>query len=111
MSPEMLAVATLAVTLVVALLVDRGAPNILESIAFGLESAAGWTVAGLRRSAAALRKRQRTIERAHRERMAGARRRKPSYDNVDAATVDDVATIDAATIDAAVSSGSSSAPA
>jgi hypothetical protein len=105
MSPEMLAVATLAVTLLVALLVDRGAPNILESIAFGLESAAGWTVAGLRRSAAALRNRQRSIERAHQQKMAGAKPVKAAYDSIDAAT------IDAATIDVAVSSGSSSAPA
>jgi hypothetical protein len=91
MSSEMAAIATLAITLVLALLVDRGAPNILESLAFGVEGAAAWTVTALRRSAAALRKRHAAIERAHRERMAGA----PQYNSTTAV----------------VSSGSSSAPA
>lgn len=72
MSPEIAAVATLAVTLALALLIDRGAPNILESIAFGLETASARTVSTLRRSATALRKRQATIEREHRERMTGS---------------------------------------
>ena len=72
MTPEIAAVATLVVTLALALLIDRGAPNILESIAFSLEAASVRTVSMLRRSATALRKRQATIEREHRERMAGS---------------------------------------
>jgi hypothetical protein len=54
-----------------------------------VESAAAWTVAALRRSAAALRNRQRAIERSHQERLTGT----PCY----------------TPIDAVVSSGSSSA--
>jgi hypothetical protein len=100
MNPAFLAIATLGTTLLVALLVDRGAPNILESIAFGLESAAGWTVTGLRRSAAALRSRQRSIEHAHQVRMAGVKTAKTCYNGVEVSA-----------IDVAVSSGSSSAAA
>ena len=91
MSPEITAFATLVVTLILALLIDRGAPNILESIAFGVESASACTVSALRRSAAALRNRHKAIERAHAERMAGEGTCRP--------------------IDAVISSGSTSAAA
>jgi len=80
MSPEIAAVATLVVTLALALLIDRGAPNVLESIAFSLEAASARTVATLRRSATALRNRQVKIEQEHRERMAGC----TSYISADA---------------------------
>ena len=72
MTPEIAAVATLVITLALALLIDRGAPNILESVAFSLETASARTVETLRRSATALRSRQATIEREHQERMAGS---------------------------------------
>ncbi len=74
MTPEIAAVATLVITLALALLIDRGAPNILESVAFSLETASARAVSTLRRSAAALRKRQATIEREHRARLAGPTR-------------------------------------
>src|SRR3954454_1548394 len=78
MSPEIAAVATLAVTLALALLIDRGAPNVMESIAFSLEAASARTVSTLRRSATALRMRQTTIEREHRARMAGSAHYSPA---------------------------------
>jgi hypothetical protein len=69
MSTEFAATAILALTFVLVAVVDRGVPNTLESIAFGIESAAEWTVTGLRRNAARLRERHRRIELEHQRRM------------------------------------------
>ena len=74
MSTEIAAVGTLVVTFLLVVLIDRGIPNALESIAFAVESAAERTVAALRKSAAALRKRHRAIELVNQQRLAGASR-------------------------------------
>jgi hypothetical protein len=74
MRVELVAVGTLAVTFLMAVLIDRGAPNILDSIAFGIERTAKWTAGALRRSAAALRRRYRRLELEHEERVAGSSR-------------------------------------
>jgi hypothetical protein len=71
MSPEIAAIVTLVITLILAVVVDRGVPNILESIAFVVEDISRWIVAMLRRSARGLRERHRSIEVANQKRMAG----------------------------------------
>ena len=72
MSTEFTATAILSLTLVLVAVIDRGIPNTVESLAFGIEAAAEWTVAALRRNAARLRERHRRIEIEHQERMARA---------------------------------------
>jgi hypothetical protein len=71
MSTEIAAIGTLAVTFILVVLIDRGIPNALESVAFAIENAAEFTVGALRRSARALRKRHRAIELANQQRLAG----------------------------------------
>ena len=73
MSSEVTAVATLVVTFLLAILIDRGVANILESIAWAVERSAESVVELLRRSAVLLRRRHRAIELAHQERLAGTR--------------------------------------
>jgi hypothetical protein len=74
MSTETAAIGTLAVTFILVVLIDRGIPNALESIAFAVESVAEFTVKALLNSAAALRRRHRTIELAHQQRLASRSR-------------------------------------
>jgi hypothetical protein len=77
MSPEITALTTLATILIFAVMVDRGVPNVLESIAFGIEGFAELTVTTLRRSSAALRKRHKSIELQNQERLRRGLRRGP----------------------------------
>jgi hypothetical protein len=69
MSSESLALGILASTLALALIIDRGVPNMMESAAFALETASRWLVAGLRRNAARLRERHRRIEMENQRRL------------------------------------------
>ena len=64
--------AVLVGTLLVIVLVDWGAPNTLEAVAFSIERHANWTVAALRSTAAKLRRRQRAIELENQARLGQA---------------------------------------
>ena len=59
----------LAITLALALAVDRGIPNVLDSLAYHLERLARKLVAGIRASACRLRQRYSELETANRERL------------------------------------------
>ena len=57
-------------TFLALLVVDRGAPNLLESAAFKIEQTSRSIVESLRCHAARLRNRQRVIEEEHRARLS-----------------------------------------
>jgi hypothetical protein len=70
MSMVLYPLAVLFATFLILVLVDRGAPNTLESIAFFIERHARWIVSALRSNAARLRSRQREIEQENRARLS-----------------------------------------
>jgi hypothetical protein len=72
MSSEALAACILVLTLFLALIIDRGIPNLMDSIAFALEFTTGWLIKGLRNNASRLRDRYTRIEQAHQQHLRSA---------------------------------------
>jgi hypothetical protein len=70
MNDTVMVMLILAGTIVVALAIDRGIPNALESAADSLEDVAAGMVASLRATAAKLRERHAEIEATNRQRRS-----------------------------------------
>jgi len=69
MSTVFFALSVLGATLALALAVDRGIPNMLDSTAYHLEVLSRRTVAAIRRAARQLRQRHLDVENANRDRL------------------------------------------